>query len=311
METESPHQSVLIEEGITGLDIKQNGFYVDGTFGRGGHTRGILKGLGVDGRLLVIDKDPEAVKAAERMAADDSRLIVERGTFAMLQRLIEGRDMMGKVDGVLLDLGVSSPQLNDPDRGFSFMNDGPLDMRMDDSSGLPVSQWLHTASEQDITRVLREYGEERFAKRIARAIVNTRIETPIETTRQLSDIVSQASPTHDRHKHPATRTFQALRIFINNELEDLKACLSQILDVLAVSGRLVVISFHSLEDRIVKRFIRTHARGGEFPPGMPVTAQQFKPRLRAIGKAVFPSAEEIERNPRARSAVMRIAEKIC
>jgi len=311
METESPHQSVLIEEGITGLDIKQNGFYVDGTFGRGGHTRGILKGLGVDGRLLVIDKDPEAVKAAERMAADDSRLIVERGTFAMLQRLIEGRDMMGKVNGVLLDLGVSSPQLNDPDRGFSFMNDGPLDMRMDDSSGLPVSQWLHTASEQDITRVLREYGEERFAKRIARAIVNTRIETPIETTRQLSDIVSQASPTHDRHKHPATRTFQALRIFINNELEDLKACLSQILDVLAVSGRLVVISFHSLEDRIVKRFIRTHARGGEFPPGMPVTAQQFKPRLRAIGKAVFPSAEEIERNPRARSAVMRIAEKIC
>jgi 16S rRNA (cytosine1402-N4)-methyltransferase len=227
-----------------------------------------------------------------------------------LERLAQQSEVAGKVNGLLLDLGVSSPQLDDPERGFSFLRDGPLDMRMDTSSGMSAAQWLAVAEDKDIARVLKEYGDERFAKRIARAIVEVRQENPITTTGQLAAIIKQASPTREREKHPATRSFQAIRIFINGELEDLQQCLEQSLDVLAPGGRLVVVSFHSLEDRIVKRFIRDGERGDDFPLGLPVTQEQLKPKLKAVGKAIHPSTDEIASNPRARSAVLRVAERM-
>lgn len=303
------HRAVLLEEALTGLAIKPKGRYVDGTFGRGGHAAAVLEKLGKEGRLLALDKDPQAVQAGLEALAADKRFMIERGSFSVLKQHIESRGWLGKVDGVLLDLGMSSPQLDDPARGFSFSSDGPLDMRMDPDSGISAADWLAQASEDEIVRVLFEYGEERYARRIARAIVTQRVHTPITTTRQLAETVAAANPRWERDKNPATRSFQAIRIFINHELDDLAACLNQCADVVAPGGRLAVISFHSLEDRLVKRFIRREARGVELPPELPVIHADLHPRWRAVGKAIRPGAAEIAANPRARSAVLRIAER--
>ena len=304
------HKSVLLEETLTALRIKPEGFYVDGTFGRGGHSRAILEQLGESGQLLAFDKDPQAITHANVMAANDPRIKVKQGSFTQLKTSIDELGWTGKVDGLLLDLGVSSPQLDDAQRGFSFRFDGPLDMRMDPGHGLSASQWIATAEEKEIVQVLREYGEERFAKRIAHAIVNARQEQPINTTKQLASIVAAANPSHEKNKDPATRSFQAIRIFINQELEDLKICLAQAVDILAPGGRLVVISFHSLEDRIVKRFIREQCKGDDYPLDLPVTHVQLNQRMKMIGKAVRAGRVELKKNPRARSAIMRVAERI-
>ena len=312
MSEDFAHQPVLLDEVLDGLAIKPDGIYVDGTFGRGGHASAILERLGLEGRLLAIDKDPQAVAAAEARFGSDPRFAIEQGSFTQLESLVQKRgwQQQGGVDGVLLDLGVSSPQLDDASRGFSFRQDGDLDMRMDPSRGQSAAEWLATADEYDIRRVLREYGEEKFAKRIAYAIVKARVENPITSTRQLAALIADASPFHERGKDPATRSFQAIRIFINNELGDVKACLPQALEVLRPGGRLAVISFHSLEDRIVKRFMRDEARGDDFPPGLPIPQSALSPKLRLIGKAIRASKQEIDHNPRARSAVLRLAERL-
>ena len=304
------HQPVLLKEVLEALNINKQGIYVDGTFGRGGHASAILQHLDAQGRLLVIDKDPVAIETASRMFTGDERVVIARGSFGMLKQLVADQGWMGQVDGVLLDLGVSSPQLDNPDRGFSFRNDGALDMRMDPESGRSAAEWLSSVSERELATVLREYGEERFSKRIARAIVEARVENPIKSTRQLASIIAKANPKWETGKDPATRSFQAIRIFINNELGDLQSCLSQLVEVLKQGGRLVIISFHSLEDRLVKRFIRDGAKGDSYPRGLPVMQSQLAPTLKPIGKAVYPSQDEIDSNPRARSSVMRVAEKL-
>lgn len=303
------HKAVLLDESLAALSIQPAGIYVDGTFGRGGHSGAILQQLGPEGRLLAVDKDPEAIVSAQQFAAD-KRFSIMRGSFAELSELASTVGISGQIDGLLLDLGVSSPQLDAAERGFSFSQDGPLDMRMDPDSGQSAAAWLARAEVGDIAKVLKEYGEERFAKRIARAIVAAREEQAITTTSRLADIVSKANPAWERGKHPATRSFQAIRIFINRELDDLLTCLDQVLSLLAVGGRLVVISFHSLEDRIVKRFIRNLARGDHFPPGVPVTQDQVKPRMKMIGKAIRSGQQELADNVRARSATLRVAEKL-
>jgi len=303
------HKAVLLDEALVALSIQPSGIYVDGTFGRGGHSGAILQQLGPEGRLLAVDKDPEAIVSAQQFAAD-SRFSITRGSFAELSEVTSAAGISGQVDGLLLDLGVSSPQLDDAERGFSFSQDGPLDMRMDPDSGQSAAAWLARAEADDIAKVLKEYGEERFAKRIARAIVAAREEQAITTTARLSDIVSKANPAWERGKHPATRSFQAIRIFINRELDDLLICLDQVLPMLAVGGRLAVISFHSLEDRIVKRFIRNLAKGDHFPPGVPVTQDQIKPRMKMVGKAIRSGRQELTENVRARSATLRVAEKL-
>ena len=310
MNAKQEHISVLLDEAIAGLAIKPNGRYIDGTFGRGGHSRAILEQLGTEGRLLAMDKDPAAIEKAQTDFTSDKRFVLRQGSFAMLEERVKELGWMGQVDGILLDLGVSSPQLDVADRGFSFLHDGPLDMRMDPHQGISAADWLAKAKEQEITQVLKEYGEERFAKRIARAIVKQRDESPIRTTKQLAAIVAAANPKHEKGKDPATRSFQAIRIFINQELEDIKTCLSQVIDVLKPGGRLVVISFHSLEDRIIKRFIREQVKGDDFPHDLPVTHLQLNPKMKSVGKAVRASDIELERNPRARSAVMRVAERL-
>ena len=304
------HRAVLLEESVAALQIEPNGIYVDATFGRGGHASLILSRLGAEGRLLAIDKDPQAVEAARAKFAGDERFQIHHGSFAELAKFVESCGATGRVAGVLMDLGVSSPQLDDARRGFSFMRNGPLDMRMDSTRGMSAAEWLAQAKESEITRVLKVYGEERFGKRIARAILAARDETPLTTTAQLATLISEAVPVREKDKHPATRSFQAIRIFINGELDDLNACLDQVVDVLKSGGRLAVISFHSLEDRIVKRFVRDQARGDDFPIGLPVTADQLKPKLRMAGKAIRPSAQEVDANPRARSSVLRVAEKL-
>jgi 16S rRNA (cytosine1402-N4)-methyltransferase len=304
------HMPVLLEESLEALAIKPDGVYLDGTFGRGGHARALLARLGPAGRLLALDRDPDAAAAARQLADQDSRLTFELAPFSSLGEMVRRHGLAGKLDGLLLDIGVSSPQLDRSERGFSFSLDGPLDMRMDSSSGETAAQWLADAKEGEIARVLRELGEERFAGRIARAIVRARSESPISTTRRLAEVVAKASPSREPGKHPATRAFQAVRIHINRELEELRAALAEVCGLLASGGRLVVISFHSLEDRIVKRFIRDESRGQRFPKGVPVTVSETRGRLRPIGKAVRPSAEEVASNPRARSAVMRAAERL-
>jgi 16S rRNA (cytosine1402-N4)-methyltransferase len=304
------HRTVLLEEAVTLLAVQPEGVYIDGTFGRGGHSRRILAQLGPAGRLLAIDRDPEAVTAARDQLSGDRRFSVYQGAFSMLERIAREANVAEQVNGVLLDIGVSSAQLDDPRRGFSFIQDGPLDMRMDPETGESAAQWLAHAPEQEIADVIYQYGEERFSRRIARAILAARDAAPILTTQQLADLVSAAIPTRERNKHPATRTFQAIRIFINRELEELGDCLAQCLRVLAPGGRLVVISFHSLEDRIVKRFIRDHAREAPPDPAAPWQAAAVKPLLRQIGKALRPGEREIAENPRARSAVLRAAEKL-
>jgi 16S rRNA (cytosine1402-N4)-methyltransferase len=305
------HDTVFLHEAVDALITDPEGVYVDGTFGRGGHSRLLLEKLGAHGRLLVIDKDPEAIAEAERLRAADGRVSVAHGSFADLARFVrELPEAAQGVNGVLLDLGVSSPQLDDARRGFSFMHDGPLDMRMNNEHGISAAEWLATAAEEEIARVIYEYGEEKFSRRMARAIVAERARQPITTTKQLADIVTQANPAWERHKHPATRAFQGIRIFINDELRDLETALQSTLDVLAVGGRMALISFHSLEDRIVKHFMQKQVRGDDFPPGVPVTAAQLKPRLRLVGKALKTSDAARERNVRARSAVLRVAEKL-
>ncbi|MCK9529596.1 MAG: 16S rRNA (cytosine(1402)-N(4))-methyltransferase RsmH [Gammaproteobacteria bacterium] len=307
--TAQEHKPVLLAEVLTALRIRADGIYLDGTFGRGGHAGEILARLGPDGRLLATDKDPAAVAAAQQRFRGDARFEIVRGSFSMLGNLVAERGWNGKVDGILLDLGVSSPQLDQAERGFSFRAEGPLDMRMDPDSGESVADWLAHAEEGDIARVLFEYGEERHARRIARAIVRRReAEGPVRTTRELAELIAKASPSHERHKDPATRSFQALRIFINRELEDLDAFLPQTLAMLAPQGRLAVISFHSLEDRRVKRFIRDEERGPELPRHLPVMPAH-QPRLRGAGKAIRAGDAELHTNPRARSAVLRVAER--
>jgi 16S rRNA (cytosine1402-N4)-methyltransferase len=304
------HKPVLLEETLTALNIKPAGCYVDGTFGRGGHSQEIIKQLGENGKLLAFDKDPQAIMQANAIAANDDRLHVKQGSFTQLKQIINELGWQGKVDGVFLDLGVSSPQLDDAERGFSFRFDGPLDMRMDPEHGMSAAQWLASAEERDIMMVLFDYGEEKFARRIASAIVTARQEQPINTTKQLASIVAAANPSRERNKDPSTRTFQAIRIFINQELEDLKTCLAQAVEILAPGGRLVVISFHSLEDRIVKRFIREQCKGDDFPLDLPVMHAQLNQNMKMIGKAIKAGRAELDENPRARSAVMRIAERL-
>ncbi len=301
------HTPVLLHEAVDGLTVRADGIYVDCTFGRGGHSRLILERLGPSGRLIALDRDAQAV--ASRGGIDDGRLHVVHSAFSRLQQ-VAANDGVARVDGILLDLGVSSAQLDDPARGFSFRFDAPLDMRMDASTGKTAAEWLAAASEQELREVIRDYGEERFAKQIAAALVAARRRTPVVTTRELAGIVAKAVRTREPGQHPATRTFQALRIYINQELEELKAVLPQGVQVLREGGRLVIISFHSLEDRIVKRFLRSQSQFPQLPRRLPLRAAELpRPKLRVIGKALRPRDEEVARNARARSAILRIAER--
>jgi 16S rRNA (cytosine1402-N4)-methyltransferase len=301
-----PHETVLLTEAVDGLNIKPDGIYVDGTFGRGGHSRLILQRLGERGRLIAFDKDPMAIAAAG--AIDDARFQIVHSGFEHLRDVLQQLSLE-QVDGILLDLGVSSPQLDEAQRGFSFRFDAPLDMRMDTSRGQTAAQWLATAEEDLLTEVISEYGEERFARKVARKIVVARQENLILTTRQLSELVAQVVHTREPGKNPATRTFQAIRIYINRELEELESVLPQCVDCLKIGGRMAVISFHSLEDRIVKRFMRDMAQGDKLPRNLPIRAADIPlGKVKLIGKAAHASEKELALNPRARSAVLRVAE---
>ena len=304
------HTTVLLKEAVEALVTDADGFYVDGTFGRGGHSAELLSKVSKNGIVLAIDKDPQAIKSGRERFKQDSRLRLVHGSFADMSNFVDDQAHTGKVSGVLLDLGVSSPQLDEADRGFSFMRDGPLDMRMDTSAGLSAAEWIASAEEQEITRVIKEYGEERFARRMASAVVRERSKTPITRTVQLASILAAAHPAWERGKHPATKAFQAIRIFINRELDDLEVLLSRVIDLLQVGGRLVVISFHSLEDRRVKRFIRDQERGIKLPKNLPVRDVERGVRLKKVGKAVKPTDLEVGDNIRSRSAVMRVAERV-
>lgn len=306
------HITVLLDEAVEQLALRADGCYVDGTFGRGGHSRLILEGLGDQGRLLGFDKDPLAIATGNALAAEDGRFIIVQRSFADMGDELAARQLTGQVQGVLLDLGVSSPQLDDPARGFSFLNDGPLDMRMNPDAGISAAQFIATADVEEIARVFKAYGEERFAKRMARAVVERRAVKPFERTADLAAVLTEANPAWEKGKNPATRAFQGLRIHVNNELGDLERGLDAALESLAVGGRLVVISFHSLEDRIVKQFMRKHAKGeaDNLPRHLPIIPKAFEPRLKLLGKPIFASDAEVKANPRSRSAVMRVAEKL-
>jgi len=301
------HTAVLLEQAVDGLKVRSDGCYVDCTFGRGGHSRLILARLGSAGRLIALDRDPQAVAAGGEI--DDGRFRMLHGRFSRLAELAVGAGVT-RADGILLDLGMSSPQLDDPARGFSFRFDAPLDMRMDAAGGVTAAEWLAHAAETEIREVIRNHGEERFAKQIAAAIVAARARGPVGTTRQLAALVAEAVPAREPHQDPATRTFQALRIHLNQELEELSLALPQCLQLLRPAGRLVVISFHSLEDRIVKRFMRDNARPDPLPRRLPLRAHELpQPKVKLLGRPLRPSAAEIAANPRSRSAVMRIAER--
>ena len=306
----SAHVPVLLGPVLEGLAIKQDGNYVDATFGRGGHSRAILERLNTEGRLIAIDRDPQAIISAPTELTNDPRIELVRSDFAELATCLEERGIKGQVDGLLFDLGVSSPQLDEAERGFSFLRDGPLDMRMDPDSGVSAADWLQSVEEANLKRVIYKYGEDRDAPRIARAIVQARDTDRISTTLQLADIIASVVPAHIRKKHPATKTFQAIRIFINDELGQIETVLQQSIDVLKSGGRLCVISFHSLEDRIVKRFMRDASRESEQYRGMPDVPAEFQPRMKLIGKVITASAEEIADNVRARSARLRVAERV-
>lgn len=308
--TMTAHASVLLQESIQALNIKENGIYIDGTFGRGGHSRAILNALNHDGRLYAIDKDEEAIACAEKEYGDDPRFEIFHGSFAHIGEIANQKKIVGKVDGILLDLGVSSPQLDESSRGFSFMQSGPLDMRMDQTQAFTAEKFINNAAAEEMAHIFKEYGEEKFAYRIANAIVREREKAPIQTTDVLAEIVKAANPKWEKHKHPATRVFQAIRIHINRELLDLQDCLVQSIPILGPGGRLVVISFHSLEDRIVKQFMRHEERGQELPPGLPIRHTELKTNFRRIGKAIKANPLEVSHNVRARSAVLRIGEKI-
>ncbi len=304
------HRTVLLDEAVRALNIKPDGCYVDATYGRGGHSEKILQQLGSAGRLVVIDKDPEAIAHAKERQRQDARISVWQGAFSDFPDALQAAGINEKIDGLLLDLGVSSPQLDDASRGFSFMRDGALDMRMNPQFGQSASEWLHTAKEAEIADVIWRYGEERFSRRIARAIVRHREEEKIVTTKQLADVIAATVHKKELGKHPATRSFQAIRIFINRELDDLQDCLSLSVQHLASQGRLVVISFHSLEDRIVKRFLQAQQRGPKIPKGLPVMGDEYQPKMRKVGKAIKPSAAEVAENARSRSAIMRVGERV-
>ena len=304
------HTTVLLQEAVEALVTDPDGFYVDGTFGRGGHTAELLARLSGRGRVLAIDKDPQAIASGEERFAQDDRLGFFHGSFAELQSVAAQMEKAGEISGVLLDLGVSSPQLDQADRGFSFMRDGPLDMRMDTSRGLSAAEWIASADEQEIARVIKEYGEERFARRMASAVIRERAIKPITGTVQLAKILAAAHPAWERGRHPATKAFQGIRIFINRELDDLEDLLAQVIDTLKVGGRLVIISFHSLEDRRVKRFIRDQEQGIKLPKNLPVRDVDRGVRLVKVGKAIKPAVSEVDGNVRSRSAVMRIAERV-
>lgn len=303
------HQPVLLDEVLAGLDIRADGKYLDGTFGRGGHSRAILSRLSGQGRLVALDKDPEAVAAGKELLGSDPRISIVQGNYAEMERMIRDRGLEGELDGILLDLGVSSPQLDNPARGFSFMGDGPLDMRMNPLQGMTAAEWLAEVPERELTRVFWEFGEERHARRIARSIVTARQQRRLETTGQLAQLIESTIGRREQNKHPATRCFQAIRIKINNELADLALGLEAAIKGLRPGGKLVVISFHSLEDRLVKRSMREAARPGGVRRNIPAHPD-WKPSLRLMGNAVKPSQAELSVNPRARSAVMRVAEKI-
>jgi 16S rRNA (cytosine1402-N4)-methyltransferase len=308
---EAAHETVLLDEAVKGLNIIEGGIYIDCTFGRGGHSRAILERLGASGHLLALDKDLDAVNSMNaQQLLKDARFELEHGSYTTLESQVKKRGWAGKVSGVLMDLGVSSPQLDQAERGFSFMKDGPLDMRMNRASGETAEEWLAIVEEETLRQIIRRYGEERFAKRIANAIVIAREEQPLTTTHQLASIVEGAIPVKEKGKHPATRTFQAIRIHLNGELSELADLLSQSVSVLRKGGRLSVISFHSLEDRISKRFIREQSKGGDFPKDLPVRASAYQPVLKAVGKKIKASQDEVDRNPRSRSAVLRVAEKM-
>ena len=306
---EYQHITVLLNEAVDALAVREDGIYVDGTFGRGGHSRLILSRLGSQGRLIVFDKDPQAIEAAQKLAEQDGRVTVVHDGFSSFQTTL---DKLGieEIDGALFDLGISSPQIDDGARGFSFRFDAPLDMRMDPTRGMSAAEWIATASEQDLHEVIKNYGEERFSRQIARAIVAQREESPIDTTRKLAQLVAQNVRTRERGQDPATRTFQAVRIFINRELEEVGAVLPQVMSRLKQGGRLAVIAFHSLEDRIVKQFVKKYSQHPPLPRWAAVKEADLPlPPLKAVGKAIKPGVEETASNPRARSAVLRVAER--
>ena len=311
MKLDKSHISVLLDEAITGLAINPDGIYIDCTFGRGGHSGLILSQLSENGRLIAIDRDPSAIQAAEKFA-DDPRFSIEHEGFADLQNIAEKHQLVEKVDGILLDLGVSSPQLDVAERGFSFMNDGPLDMRMDTTRGQTAAEWIAVADVEDITWVLRTFGEEKHAWRIANAIVDAREETPFTRTSELAKIIKTTAPQREIKKHPATRSFQAIRIYINSELEQIEKALDASLSVLAENGRLVVISFHSLEDRLAKQFMKKHSQGKKVPRGLPISEEELNKgkKLELIGRRQKPSLNEVEENKRSRSSVMRVAMRL-
>ncbi|MBU6468955.1 MAG: 16S rRNA (cytosine(1402)-N(4))-methyltransferase RsmH [Betaproteobacteria bacterium] len=303
----SGHVSVLLSEAVDALAVVPDGIYIDGTFGRGGHTQAILNRLGPQGKLIAFDRDPAAFDLARQWR--DQRLEFVHARFSEMSEKLSQLGI-DQVNGILLDLGVSSPQLDEPERGFSFRFDGPLDMRMNPESGISASEWLSQVDVLDLTRVIRDYGEERFAKQIAVAIVNQRSISPIETTQQLADVIGAVIKKREPGLNPATRTFQAIRIFINKELDELEQVLPQTLSLLKERGRVVVISFHSLEDRLVKQFFKSHSSPPEIPRGLAIPeAQRPQPKLRLIGKSVRASSEEQRLNPRSRSAIMRVAER--
>jgi 16S rRNA (cytosine1402-N4)-methyltransferase len=309
------HTPVLLHEVLAALQVRESGRYLDATFGRGGHTAAILERVGGAGCVVAIDRDPEAIRAGhERFGTDGSlaqgRLTLVSSPFSRLAQVVTEMGMAGGFDGVLLDLGVSSPQLDNAARGFSFAQDGPLDMRMNNTTGVTAADWLAKAPEHEIARVIRDFGEERFAKRIARAIVHERSQRSIARTLQLAEIVAGAVPMREPGKHPATRTFQAVRIQVNQEFQEIDAALEGSLQALAPEGRLCAISFHSLEDGIVKRFIQKHSQEDPVYAGLPMVPQHAQPKLRRVGKAVHPTAAEVASNPRARSAIMRVAARV-
>ena len=302
------HLPVLLEEAVSSLKIRKDGFYLDGTFGRGGHSRAIMAGLSEQGRLFTLDKDPQAIAAGLEEWGDDPRFSIIQGSFADMDRMVQTWHTKGNLDGILLDLGVSSPQLDDPVRGFSFRKGGPLDMRMDPTQGVSPAEWLAVTPEREMSRVFWEFGEERHARRIARSIVKARQQQCLETTTQLAELIETTIGKHEK-KHPATRCFQAIRICVNNEMGDLASGLDAAIKQLRPGGRLVAISFHSLEDRLVKRTFREAVRPGKVRRNIP-DHPDWSPRLKLVGKATRPSGQEISANPRARSAIMRVAEKL-
>lgn len=304
------HRPVLLQEVIEHLLSDPSGLYVDGTFGRGGHTRALLAQLDTKARVIGFDKDPDAIKAGDALAAEDGRFTIMHASFADMGEILEAKGLRGQVDGILLDLGVSSPQLDDPTRGFSFMSDGPLDMRMNNAAGESAAEWLNREDVKQIEWVLRELGEERFAGRIAKAITSQRESTPLQTTLQLARLIEKAVPVREKHKHPATRSFQAIRIWINRELNDLETGLAAAVESIKIGGRIAVISFHSLEDRIVKQFFEKKVKGEALPRGLPVMVGAQGISLKHVAKKVRPSDEEVDSNVRARSATLRVVEKI-